>query len=126
MSSDSVADLLTIIRNGYMARRASVWAPPSKLSQAILAILKDQNYIEDYVDKNHKLEIKLRYVNKKPAVLTIRRISKPGRRMYVSRKRLPRVLGGLGIAIVSTPKGLMVEKEARRKGLGGEVVCEVW
>jgi len=129
--SDPIADMLTRIRNGLMVRHDSVLVPNSKVKLAIAKILKEEGFITDFElvkDKAHKaIKISLKYISKnQPAVMGIERISKPGLRVYAERGEIPRVYGGLGIAIVSTPKGIMTGKQAWRQGIGGEILCYVW
>lgn len=130
--TDPIADMLTRIRNANMARHATVEVPASRLKAEIARILKAEGYIEDcelYEDtKGFKaIKIKLRYDKEKRRMLTgLRRISKPGLRVYVGKTEIPRVLGGFGVAILSTPAGILTDKQARRKGIGGEVMCYVW
>ena len=129
--NDPLGDMLTRIRNAQMRRRPKVSTPTSKLRERVLDVLVDEGYIRGYARVDHKgglseFEIELKYSNGQPAIREIKRVSKPGRRIYTGRTRLPRVLGGLGIAIVSTSQGVMTDKEASRKGIGGEVVAYVW
>ncbi len=126
---DPIANMLTSIRNAQAARLATVTVPASRVKLAILALLKREGFIEGYeLDKGPKatLTISLRYENRQPAISHLRRISKPGLRIYRKRSELPRPLSGLGMAIISTPKGVITNKEARKLGLGGEIICEVW
>jgi small subunit ribosomal protein S8 len=129
--SDPVADLLTRIRNANLAYKDELLAPASKTNDALLRILVDEGYLSGYqadgegVDRAYR--IRLKYGRARQRTITgIRRVSKPGRRVYRRRGALPRVLGGLGIAIVSTSHGMMTDKEAARRGVGGEVVAYVW
>ena len=130
--TDPIADMLTRIRNASRARHESVDVPSSKLKMEIARVLKEQGYIRDYklVDEDKPqptLRIFLKYGPDRTQVITgIRRVSTPGRRVYTGKDRIPRVLGGLGIAILSTPRGVMSDREARRAGVGGEVLCYVW
>ncbi len=129
--TDPIADYLTRIRNANMVYHERVDIPASKIKQAITEILKHEGFIRDYevVEEGRRrlLRIYLKYGSNKERVITgLRRISRPGRRVYVKKDEIPRVLGGLGIAILSTPKGLMTDREARKIGLGGEVLCYVW
>jgi small subunit ribosomal protein S8 len=129
--SDPVADLLTRIRNANLAYQDDAWAPASKQSRAILDILTREGFIDGFAEEgegvHRTLRIRLKYGAKKQRTITgIRRISKPGRRIYRGRSELPRVRGGLGVAIVSTSQGLMTDKDAVRAGVGGEVLAEVW
>jgi small subunit ribosomal protein S8 len=126
---DPIADMLTSIRNAQMAQLPSTTVPASKTKAAILAILKRENYIEDFktnAGTKPTITIELRYDNRRPAISHIRRISKPGLRVYRKRSDMPRPLRGMGIAIVSTPQGVVTDKEARKLGVGGELLCEVW
>jgi small subunit ribosomal protein S8 len=132
MTSDPIADMLTRIRNGLMAERQEVEVPQSKIKLEIARILKEEGYIEDYVlDETFppKMTITLKYYGprrtRRPVITNIDRVSKPGRRIYVGKTEIPWVLSGMGIAIVSTSQGLMTDQQARRKGLGGEVLCTV-
>ncbi len=131
MYTDPIADYLTRIRNAVMANHRVVEIPASNLKKEITKILFDQGFILNYKFEdetkpgNIKIALKYHPVTKQPAITNIERISKPGLRRYVGADELPRVLNGLGIAIVSTSKGLMTEKEARRQGVGGEVICYV-
>ena len=131
MVSDPIADMLTRIRNGVMARHKQVVMPGSRVKVAIARILKEEGFIRDFevikVEPQAQLRISLKYDReRKPLITGLRRISKPGRRVYVKRGSIPWVLSGLGIAIVSTPQGIMTGDRARRSGLGGEVLGYVW
>lgn len=134
MISDPIADMLTRIRNGLMAGMSTVEVPASKLKVEIARILKEEGYIEDYTVGEQKpfglITIQLKYHGsrreRKPVITHIQRVSKPGRRVYRSRADLPRVMSGIGIAIVTTPKGVMTAQQARRERVGGEVLCYVW
>ena len=132
MVNDSIADMLTRIRNAQTARHESVTLETSIMKKSIAQILLDEGYISSFEEvesgKNNKnLVINLKYVNKNQRVITgLKRISKPGRRIYASCEELPKVLGGLGIVIVSTSKGVMTDREARKLGIGGEVLAYVW
>lgn len=129
--TDPIADMLTRIRNANTALHNSVEIPASKIKIALAETLKEEGYIADFevVEDNKQgiIRIKLRYDNGKRRIITgIKRISKPGLRVYAKKDEIPRVLGGLGIAIISTSQGVMVDKKARAAGLGGEVLCYVW
>lgn len=129
--NDPIADMLTRIRNGLIARHDSVTVPSSNMKKAIAKILLDEGYIKsvDYVDDGLQGQIKivLKYVQGKESVIKgLKRISKPGLRVYARSSEIPKVLGGLGIAIVSTSKGVMTDKEARNAGIGGEVLAYIW
>jgi small subunit ribosomal protein S8 len=131
MITDPISDMLIRIKNALMARHKTVVVPGSKLKLEIARILKDEGYIEDYrvVEEKPqiKIEIVLKYDEKKrPVIAGIKRVSKPGRRIYRGYKELPRVLDGMGIAIISTSQGIMTDHEARKRRLGGEVICEIW
>ncbi len=129
--SDPVADLLTRIRNANLAQKDETLAPVSKMSRAVLDILVAEGYLEGYDQEGegvHQLfRVRLKYGHKRARVISgLRRVSKPGRRVYKGRGELPRVMGGLGIAIVSTSQGVMTDKDASRKGIGGEILAYVW
>jgi len=127
MPNDPVADLLTRVRNAAGARHETVSLPPSRMKVEIARILRDEGFISGYERTNDReLVLRMKYVGKLPAVSGLRRISKPGLRVYARKSEMPRVLGGLGVAIVSTSSGLMTGREARRRGLGGEVLAYVW
>jgi small subunit ribosomal protein S8 len=127
---DPVADMLTRIRNAIMANHASVLVPSSKIKLAIIKILKEEGLIDRYELLKGKpqpmIKIHLKYTYEQPAILGLERVSKPGLRVYVEKQEIPRVYGGLGIAILSTSKGVMTGQEAWKRRLGGEVVCYVW
>ncbi|MFM7199692.1 MAG: 30S ribosomal protein S8 [Myxococcota bacterium] len=129
--TDPVADLLTRLRNASMARHNSVAIPHSTLKHSIVGILKDEGFIRDFrvreTDGLRELEVTLSYDHNKQAVIRgLRRVSTPGCRIYVGKKNLPRIRNGLGIAIVSTSRGVMSDGQARAAGVGGEYLCEVW
>lgn len=125
--SDPVADMLTRVRNGVAARHQSVSMPASTLLGEVARILKGEGFIAGFEEQSGQLVLRLKYIGGKvPAVAGLRRISRPGLRVYARKTEMPRVLGGLGVAIVSTSSGLMTGREAERKGLGGEVLAHVW
>jgi len=129
--SDPIADMLTRIRNAQIAKHDAVVLPASNTKKAIAKILLAEGYVKsvDFIDDGPQGSIKivLKYVNgKQPVIAGLKRISKPGLRVYARCEELPKVLGGLGIAIISTPKGLMTDKEARKNAIGGEVLAYVW
>lgn len=134
MTSDPIADMLTRIRNALMARHTTVAIPYSKMKQDIARILKEEGYVEDYTVGDESpvamIHISLKYYGerrtRRPVITDLQRISKPGRRVYRGRRELPRVLSGTGIAIMTTPKGVMTAQQARRERVGGEVLCYVW
>jgi small subunit ribosomal protein S8 len=127
--SDPIADMLTRIRNGQMVDKASVSMPASKLKVAIAQVLKDEGYIDGFAVKSDagksELEIALKYYAGRPVIERIERVSRPGLRIYRGRDTLPQVMNGLGVAIVTTPKGVMTDRKARATGIGGEVLCYV-
>ena len=129
--TDPIADMLTRVRNANSVYHEKVEIPGSKIKQAIAGILKDEGFIKDFEvindDKQGVIRVSLKYGPNREKIITgIKRISKPGLRVYAKKEELPRVLGGLGIAIISTSQGVMSDKEARRKNLGGEVIAFVW
>lgn len=127
--SDPIADMLTRIRNAQLSEKVSVVMPASKLKAAIAQVLKDEGYVEDFVvhEANGKplLDISLKYYAGRPVIEKIERVSRPGLRIYKASDKLPSVMNGLGVAIVSTSKGVMTERKARASGVGGEVLCIV-
>ncbi len=127
--TDPVADMLTRIRNGQSAGKKSVSMPSSKLKLAIAKVLKEEGYIVAYsvetVSSHIEMSVELKYFNGVPVIEKVKRVSKPGLRIYKSKNELPKVLGGLGIAIVSTSNGVMTDRAARAIGHGGEVICTV-
>lgn len=129
--TDPIADMLTRIRNAGMASHSSVEMPFSKLKKEIAKLLKEEGYISEFEEiedeeKHKNLKIKLKYLNNQQVITGLKRISKPGLKIHVNHKELPRVLGGFGIAIISTSKGIMSDRQARNVGVGGEVLCYVW
>ena len=127
--SDPIADMLTRVRNAQQVRKTSVSMPSSKLKAAIAAVLKDEGYIESYRISGEQakpvLEIDLKYYADRPVIERIERVSRPGLRIYKGRTTLPQVMNGLGVAIISTPRGVMTDRKARASGVGGEVLCIV-
>jgi small subunit ribosomal protein S8 len=133
---DPIADMLTRIRNAVMAGRVMTAMPSSKMKAAIAKILQDEGFIDSFevVDGDrpgHKvLRLRLKYIgerrNRRPVLTGVERVSRPGRRVYTGKKDIPWVLSGMGLAIISTPQGMMTGQKARKMGLGGEVVCKVW
>ncbi|WP_454736776.1 30S ribosomal protein S8 [Cupriavidus necator] len=127
--SDPIADMLTRIRNAQGVQKASVVMPSSKLKVAIAKVLKDEGYIDDYAVQEDggkaQLNIGLKYYAGRPVIERIERVSKPGLRVYKGRSDIPQVMNGLGVAIISTPQGLMTDRKARATGVGGEVLCYV-
>jgi small subunit ribosomal protein S8 len=135
-ANDPISDMLTRIRNGVMAGHTLVAMPSSKLKASIAAILKEEGFIEDFevvTDENSPfqvLRVQLKYVGdrrkRRPVISGLERVSSPGRRIYAKRNEIPWVLSGLGIAILSTPKGVLSGRRARQMGVGGEILCKVW
>lgn len=128
--TDPIADFLTRVRNAQLAKKASVTLPASRLKFQLAKILETEGYLagvsEDRASSRPTLTVVLKYTNGTPAIRMVRRVSTPGRRLYASAKDLPRVFSDLGIAVISTSAGLMTNKEARKRSLGGEVMCEVF
>ena len=128
--NDPIADMLTRIRNAQIAKHDVVVLPASNTKKAIAKILLAEGYVKsvDFIDEapQGSIKIALKYVNKQPVIAGLKRISKPGLRVYARAEELPKVLGGLGIAIISTSKGLMTDKEARKNAIGGEVLAYIW
>ena len=127
--TDPIGDMLTRIRNAQATEKVSVVVPASKVKRAIAQVLKDEGYIEDYaqrdVDGKPVIEIGLKYYAGKPVIEKLERVSRPGLRIYKGRDDIPRVMNGLGVAIVSTSRGVMTDRRARETGIGGEVLCIV-
>jgi small subunit ribosomal protein S8 len=127
--SDPIADMLTRIRNAQTVEKASVSMPSSKLKVAIAQVLKDEGYIDGYAVRGEEakpqLEISLKYYAGRPVIERLERVSRPGLRIYKGRNDIPQVMNGLGVAIVTTPKGVMTDRKARQAGIGGEVLCYV-
>jgi small subunit ribosomal protein S8 len=133
--TDPIADMLTRIRNGLMAGQVMVAMPSSKMKTAVVQILKEEGYIDTFEVANSEdtksvLRVHLKYVGerreRRPVITGLERVSRPGRRVYAGKTEIPRVLSGLGVTIVSTPKGIMTGARARKLGVGGEVICKVW
>jgi len=129
MPTDVIADMLTRIRNALRARHAKVDVPASRLKVEIARVLKEEGYILNYKvaeeGARKTIKIYLKYHNNRPVITDLKRVSRPGCRIYVGRDRIQPVLGGLGVSILSTPKGVMTDKQARREGVGGELLCVV-
>ncbi len=127
--SDPIADMLTRIRNAQLVEKASVSMPSSKLKVAIAQVLQDEGYIENFKVSSEggksQLEIALKYYAGRPVIERIERVSRPGLRVYRGRDAIPQVMNGLGVAIVTTPRGVMTDRKARQNGVGGEVLCYV-
>jgi len=128
--TDPLGDMLTRIRNAQMRKMSKVSTPASKLRERVLDVLAAEGYIRGYAsveaEGKNELEIELKYYDGQPVIRTIERISKPGRRVYASVQNLPRVANGLGVSILSTPKGVMADHEAREQNVGGEILCRVF
>ena len=134
--NDPIADMLTRIRNGVMSNQTVVAMPSSKIKAEIAKILKEEGFVEDYEvaegsKPTHKvIRIKMKYVgerrNKRPVITGVQRVSRPGCRVYTQKKEIPWVLSGMGISILSTPRGVMTGQNARKNGVGGEILCKVW
>ena len=129
--SDPLGDMLTRIRNAQMRRKSKVTTPASKLRGRVLEVLQSEGYIRgystvEYGDGKSEFEIELKYYEGEPVIREIERISKPGRRVYASVRDLPRVANGLGVSIISTPKGVMSDADAREQNVGGEVLCRIF
>lgn len=127
--SDPIADMLTRIRNGQMAGHTNVSMPSSKLKSALAQLLADEGYVAGFevkiIDGKSTLSVDLKYYQGKPVIELLKRVSRPGLRVYKNKDELPKVIGGLGVAVVSTSKGIMSDREARVQGVGGEIVCYV-
>ncbi len=126
MVIDSLSDLVIRIKNGYRAGQRKVEMPHSRVKEAVAKVLVSEGYVEKAEQQGKNLTIKLKYDDKAPAMTDIRRVSRPGRRVYSGIKNLPRVWGALGISVLSTPKGIMSSRQARHLNVGGEVICQVW
>jgi small subunit ribosomal protein S8 len=131
VTTDPIADLLTRIRNGLTARHKAVVVPRSKMKLEIVKILKSEGFIEGYIDQaeaaSPSVKVFLKYADGKEGVIQgLQRVSSPGRRFYVGKDELPKVRNGLGVAIITTPRGVLTDKAARSAGVGGEVLCYVW
>lgn len=131
-ANDTIADMLTRIRNANLARHQTVDIPSTRMTRSIAQVLQEEGFIESFdltgEGVQRKLVIKLKYRGKSrdPIIKNLKRVSRPGLRVYSNRKELPRVLGGIGIAIISTSSGIMTDRDARQRGIGGEVLCYVW
>ncbi|NOZ12747.1 MAG: 30S ribosomal protein S8 [Acidobacteria bacterium] len=130
MYTDTIADMLTRIRNAIMANHERVEVPSSRVKKMIITILREEGYIKNYKvvedEGKEKIIVYLKYVNEEPVIRGLERISKPSRRVYSGKDDIPVVLGGYGIAIISTSQGIMTGKKAAELGIGGEVLCKVW
>jgi len=128
--TDPIADMIIRIKNALAARHQDVAIPYSKMKQTIAEILETEGYVTSFEIKTdatmQNLVVRLKYTDKVPAITDVRRLSKPGRRLYASSKQIPRALGGYGITLVSTSSGVMTDKQARKKNVGGELLCQIW
>ena len=131
-STDTISDMLTRIRNACAVRHRTTEVPTTKMTLSIAKVLKSEGFIEDYAETGEGIKrmlvLTLKYKGKtrQPLINTLKRVSKPGLRVYAPSKQIPKVLGGIGIAIVSTSHGIMTDREARRQGIGGEILCYIW
>ncbi|ASC74304.1 30S ribosomal protein S8 [Halomicronema hongdechloris C2206] len=131
-ANDTIADMLTRIRNANLARHRTVHIPSTKMTRSIAHVLREEGFIDDIseagdgIKQQLILALKYKGKNRDPIIKNLTRVSKPGLRVYSNRKELPRVLGGIGIAIISTSSGIMTDRDARRRGIGGEVLCYIW
>ena len=126
MITDPIADMLIRIKNGYQAKKKLIVVPHSKVKEKLAKILLKEGYLEQSKSKDRNLELKLKYTGKKPALRDLKRISKPSLRVYSKSVKIPRVKQGFGVTIVSTSQGLMTDAQAKKKSLGGEIICQVW
>lgn len=131
-ANDTISDMLTRIRNACLVRHQTTKVPSTRMTRNIATVLKSEGFIAEFeeagegVEKHLVVSLKYKGKNRQPIITAMKRVSKPGLRVYSNRKELPRVLGGIGIAIISTSSGIMTDREARRQGVGGEVLCYVW
>lgn len=131
-ANDTISDMLTRIRNSCMAQHTTTKVPATKMTRSIAKVLKEEGFISEVEQEGEGIKtylvISLKYKgkNRQPIIRYLKRVSKPGLRVYKNRKELPRVLGGIGIAIISTSSGIMTDREARKRGIGGEILCYVW
>ena len=131
-ANDTISDMLTRIRNASLVRHSTTKVPTTKMTRNIARVLKEEGFIDSFeeagegINKHLVISLKYKGKNRQPIIKVLKRVSKPGLRVYSNRKELPRVLGGIGIAIISTSSGIMTDRQARRQGIGGEVLCYVW
>jgi len=131
-TNDTISDMLTRIRNANSAKNQVTAIPATKMTQSIAHVLRQEGYISDFeeigegIDRRLMLSLKYKGKNRQPIITTLKRVSRPGLRVYSNHRDLPKVLGGIGIAIVSTSKGIMTDREARRQGVGGEILCFIY
>lgn len=128
--TDPIADMITRIKNAFLANKSSVSLPHSKLKEALAKILEAEGYITGFAVKptvpQKTIELELKYIGKIPAITDVKRVSKPGRRVYTPVKKIPKALGGYGVTIVSTSKGVLTGSQAKKIGVGGELLCQIW
>ncbi|HBB36014.1 MAG TPA: 30S ribosomal protein S8 [Cyanobacteria bacterium UBA8803] len=131
-ANDTISDMLTRIRNACLVRHQTTNVPSTKMTRSIAKVLKDEGFIGDFeefgegIKKHLVVSLKYKGKNRQPIIRSLKRVSRPGLRVYKNRKELPKVMGGIGIAIISTSSGIMTDREARRQGVGGEVLCYIW
>lgn len=131
-ANDTISDMLTRIRNACLVRHQTTNIPSTKMTRSIAQVLKEEGFIADFsetgegIQKHLVLSLKYKGKNRQPIIRALKRVSRPGLRVYKNRKELPKVMGGIGIAIISTSSGIMTDREARRQGVGGEVLCYIW
>jgi len=131
-TNDTIGDMLTRIRNANLARHQSTEVPATRMTRSIAQVLKEEGFIRDFeevgesVKRNLVIALKYQGKQRQPTIRVLKRVSRPGLRVYSNRRELPRVLGGIGVAIISTSSGIMTDRDARRSGVGGEVLCYVW
>ncbi len=129
MVNDTISDILTRIRNANLVKSQTVSIPLTRISQKISIILEKEGFIESFqASPSNEITLRLKYKgrNQKPCITNLKRISKPGLRIYANHKEIPKILGGMGIVILSTPQGIMTDREARFHGIGGEILCSIW
>lgn len=126
MINDPIGDLLTRIKNAAQNRGLEIWAPYSKMREGVLSVMKEEGYLADYKKEGNKLQIVLAFAHRRPIISGVKNVSKPGLRIYRKSDKLPKPLGGIGISIVSTSRGIMSNIKAKREGLGGEILGMVW
>nr|YP_009106230.1 ribosomal protein S8 [Binuclearia lauterbornii]AIT95055.1 ribosomal protein S8 [Binuclearia lauterbornii] len=129
MVNDTISDMLTRIRNGCLIKSQTISIPVTRINQQISRILEKEGFIDSFqTSSSDEITIRLKYIGngKNPCITNLRRISKPGLRIYVNHKEIPKILGGMGIIILSTSKGIMTDSEARLQGIGGEILCSIW
>lgn len=128
MTNDTISDMLTRIRNAIRVKSPTVVIPQTRATEAIASILVREGFLEEVTKANRSLELRLKYrgTERQPVLTNLKRISRPGLRVYANHKEIPQILGGLGVVILSTPQGLVTDREARARRIGGELVCSLW